>query len=109
MKKSPPKLPVVWVERRRFTEIRYERFVAKKAALRDSPLGPSTYLTDLDAEHRELGIPMKELVLCDRCNENIEEAYFLMFEGSLCWHEKCTPEAERPGGGKVFEFRKRPT
>lgn len=77
------------VLREEFVKARYERFLKKKAFL-ESCLPEEAYtLTDLDQSDPECGKQIKDMVLCDFCNEDILEPTFVMFCASSVYHEAC--------------------
>jgi len=80
---------IQYVDRKGFVEQRYESFKRKKAFFEKHQLTSYVHLTDLDKTYPEFGKPMKEVVLCDRCNQDILDEKFPMVEKELVYHPKC--------------------
>jgi hypothetical protein len=80
-----------WINRKSFTEKRYKNYLEKREFF-GGAIGKTVILTDLTTIEPATGIPMKELVICDMCNENIFEDPFIMVENSLCYHRVCSSE-----------------
>ena len=84
---------IEWIERTEFVEYRYALYLRNKSYL-DSidPQRKYSHLTDLDKQS-DFGIsPLKDIVICDRCNENIAEKRFVRVEGHMVYHAACVEE-----------------
>lgn len=83
-----------FVSRKEFVESRYQRFLKNKETLTQiDPDYRFFRLTDLDLYSTTYQRPLKEVVLCDRCQDNIESLELVLVERNLCYHETClTPE-----------------
>jgi len=81
----------VWLPRDAFLKLRYARFKKKKKILDEiDPDREWSYLTDMDDPKLAVkGKPLRDVLLCDRCNEDIEEDRFLMLEGQQAYHRAC--------------------
>lgn len=89
------KKDVKFVERELFVRIRYKNFLLNKSIL--DQLDPDrilTHLTDLDSNYGG-SKNLSDVVLCDGCNEDIEEPFFIMVEEQRCYHDKCLPAFDR--------------
>lgn len=75
------------VERVDFVESRYRNFLKKKEIF-GWPLPKWATMTDLDRDYG-LGKPMKDVVVCDACNEDILERFITMFEDRSVYHGAC--------------------
>lgn len=86
----------VVLDREDFVTERYKRF-KKNREFWDQidPNRETMTFTDLDRDYGD-GL-MKDIVLCDTCNENITDSQFLLFENSYCYHFDC---AEKRHGYK---------
>lgn len=71
------------IDRKQFIEARYKRFQQNKPMLEQS----GAIFTDLDRNYGD-GL-MKDVVICDRCNENILDHSFIMLERSRVYHLDC--------------------
>jgi hypothetical protein len=81
---------VVW--REDFIEARMVRYIAKKRFLEkmEKQTGEKWFhITDLDKTYPPFTKPMREVVICDGCNEDIEDEEFVFLERQLCYHKKC--------------------
>lgn len=76
-------------ERQPFVEARYKNFLAKKAWLKKNGLEDAYHMTDLDKTYSGFTKPMKDVVICDRCQSDIEDKLFLMVENSFVYHRAC--------------------
>jgi len=77
------------VPRADFVESRYRRFKESQAligALSDAGL---VHRTDLDEIDPDSGKPIRDLVLCDRCNEDILDSSIVTFCSSRVYHKAC--------------------
>lgn len=111
--------PYHFVDKAQFTAQRYEGYKLKFVALRKL-FGPNfrdvCVLTNLDKPCAELpGVLLKDCVICDMCNQFIQEEKFVMFEDSRCYHYKCVdsglPDPVPPVdtvGNLIFLAAKRP-
>lgn len=80
-----------YVDRATFLRDRYQSFLASKQYLDEvDPTRAVSHLTDLDDPTLAIGgVPLRDVVLCDRCNEPIQEPAFVFFEASMCYHRAC--------------------
>ncbi len=93
MKKTKkPKVQWRLINKAEFITARYENFLRKKKWLIEN-LGETwddfVVMSDLDRVYEGETKPLKELVVCDRCNEYIEDEEFIMFEESRVYHKAC--------------------
>ncbi len=91
--------PFHFVNRANFTAQRYEGYKLKAEKFKEL-FGPDfrdavgIILTDLDKPCAELpGVPMRDCVVCDKCNGWIQEESFVMFEDSRCYHYACVKDS----------------
>lgn len=80
------------IDRAQFVTARYENFLKMKTWLesKNCPYPPGSYhLTDLDRVYDNQTKPQKDIVICDRCNEDINDVAFVMVEGSYTYHRDC--------------------
>lgn len=91
------KKEVKMVERKLFLKIRYENFLLKQLQLDAvDPDRQLFHLTDLDEPKFSVnGKLLRDIILCDRCNSDIEELFFIMIDENFCYHEKCCPISDR--------------
>lgn len=76
-------------ERQPFVEARYKNFLAKKKWLKENGLEAAYHMTDLDRTYKGFTKPMKDVVICDRCQEDVQEHIFVMVENSFVYHRAC--------------------
>lgn len=80
----------LWINRKDFVEKRYKNFKLNKKRLSELGLPKNRYvLSDLNKIYEGDDRPLRDIVLCDRCNENIEDSHFVMFEEQLVYHRSC--------------------
>lgn len=90
-RKNQPKYR--YLDRATFVEQRYQSFLKKKAFLdKVDPERAVWHLTDLDYVYEKLGKPLKDVVICERCNEDIADDKFIMLEDSYCYHDACVQD-----------------
>lgn len=70
-----------------FVKTRYERY--QKSLELTKELGSLVYQTDLDHVEPESGKQLKDVVICDCCNEDITDETIVGFENSRIYHEAC--------------------
>jgi hypothetical protein len=81
------------MNRNEFTANRYQNFLKKKKILDElDPERNHFILTDLDQTFPPCTKPMKEIVICDSCNEDIDSPVFVFFEEERCYHDKCAAQ-----------------
>jgi len=80
------KLVVKMVERAPFVAKRYENFLKKKKFFGGTS-GKGFHLTDLDRDYGDG--PVRDLVICDGCMQNIADPHFVMVEDQLVYHRAC--------------------
>lgn len=91
-KKSVP--DYVLVDRQDFVDGRYQRFLGKKDFL-EKNLPPKTYhLTDLDSLNDRFNKKWKDVVICDRCQLDIEDERIVMVGNSFVYHIACLSYSE---------------
>lgn len=93
-KMSKPKYKLV--ERFQFIEARYNRFLKNKSMLKGNPMASFIAMTDLDRTYEGETKPQKNIVLCDRCNEDIKDSHFIMLENMFCYHRECIKDELPP-------------
>lgn len=94
----------IWATRDKFVADRYSRFLEFKK----SPISklPIIHATDLDQLDRESGLYIRDMVLCDRCNQNIEDKFFIIFEKGFVYHFECVKnEADKIPNGARQEYK----
>ena len=91
-KKKSKKHGYILVDRAKFIQARYDAYIVKKAAVRENGMERLVYMTDLDRTYEGQRKPQKDIVLCDRCNEDIEDPMFVMLADSLCYHHACVKD-----------------
>lgn len=75
------------VNREKFVKDRYERFLEKKKMIQEQGLEKLVHLTDLDKDYGDG--KMRDIVICDCCNENVNDEKFLMLEDVKVYHMEC--------------------
>ena len=78
------------IDRKEFVELRYLAFKNKRELFGDMP---GVYMTDLDG-FTESGRALYDVVICDRCNEDIL-TNFVMYENTYVFHPSCLTDSER--------------
>lgn len=78
-----------WVPRQAFVETRFENWKKKKKFIAETGMEDHVVLSDLEKPVAPGGKLLRDVVLCDGCNEDIEEEKFLMVEKQLCYHRQC--------------------
>ena len=83
------KLKFHYVVREDFIKKRYENFLVSKKNLATYPpeLQKFCHITNLD--HNYGDGPMKDFIICDRCNEYIKDETFVMMENQFVYHREC--------------------
>ena len=90
------------VNRSDFVKTRYENFLANKKTLESYPpeIRKMIITSDLDQTETHKGVTkvLRDVVLCDRCNEDITEVSFMgrIAEGQLyfVYHRLCLDKKE---------------
>lgn len=74
-----------------FIRVRYERFLESKKRIEALPAKARAcvHYTDLDKKYYGDEKSMKYNVVCDHCNEYIEDAVIIMYESCRVYHRKC--------------------
>lgn len=84
------KQEIKWVDRADFVKNRYENWLRKKQVFAETMPQGSYHMSDLDRIYEGETKPLKDIVVCDSCNEDILEPKFVMVEEQLVYHAKCT-------------------
>lgn len=80
---------LAWVPRKQFVEARYENWIQKMVFVKTHGLENAIYMSDLNAVANDEGKLLRDVVICDACNEDVLEESFLMVEKSFCYHKEC--------------------
>lgn len=101
------KMLVQSVNREKFVAERYRNFLEKKEALSILLRGNLVMLTDLDQVCEDIGgKKLKDVVICDSCNQDITEPSFIMLEGQKVYHYACCKQRpDLPGNVVAFKPR----
>lgn len=81
--------PYKFFDRAEFVEKRYERFLQKKKWLKETGMDAIGHLTDLDRIYKPFTKPMKDVVICDRCQEDVLDPVIVSLEASFIYHKVC--------------------
>lgn len=81
-----------FVDREAFLAWRYMNYLETKKTIKENGMEDVTILTDLDMIEPESGRLLKDCMLCDRCNDWIEEPVFVMLHDNMVFHEACVRE-----------------
>lgn len=84
-----PKAEFKTVIKDEFIKVRYANYQAKLKYLTEMNLLDKAILTDLDKTYEGFTKPMREVVICDGCNEEILTETFIMVENSRCYDHIC--------------------
>lgn len=83
------------VLREEFIEVRYKNYLGTKAYLDEiDPERKFSYLTDLDKIYDGETKPQKDIILCDSCNEDIDDPQFIFLESQNCYHAACVRDRD---------------
>lgn len=90
------KLPnYVLIQKAPFIEKRYENFLRHKKFLEKYPsVEKHISLTDLDRIYDGMNKPMKDVVICDRCQQDVTEDHVVDVEKVFMYHRGCLREDE---------------
>lgn len=81
------------IRRDEFVARRYLNYLKKKKYLDNvDPDRDFSHLTDLDKVYAPFTVPMKDIIICDACNENIDRPLFVFFEDEKCYHDQCAAQ-----------------
>lgn len=87
--KKPSKSEFYRIKRSDFVSSRYANYQKKLAFLKQSGAEAAFHLSDLDKTYEGHDKPLKDIVICDACNEDITDDTIISYHSSRIYHEKC--------------------
>lgn len=81
--------PYKFFNREDFVKARYERFLEKQKYLKETGMEYIAHLTDLDRIYKPFTKPMKDVVICDRCQQDVLDPVIVSLEAAFIYHKAC--------------------